>query len=129
MRAVGARKKSGFWGTWSFLEQVGGRGRYVVEGGGGVGGVFLRAGDLEVFLKNFWGSEPYGLSSGRVHANPIQIHHYEATDVLIALAGCTKVVQIYFYCASCFSAYFTMCFFTNPTLVDFRSTKPGIVQS
>ena len=39
MRAVGARKKSGFWGTWSILEQVGGRGRYVVEGGGGVGGV------------------------------------------------------------------------------------------
>ena len=54
MRAVGARKKSGFWGTWSILEQVGGRGRYVVEGG-----MFLRAGDLEVFLKNFWGSEPY----------------------------------------------------------------------
>ena len=69
------------------------------------------------------------LSSGRVHANPIQIHHYEATDVLIALAGCTKVVQIYFYCASWFSAYFTVCFFANPTLVDFRSTKPGIVQS
>ena len=34
MRAVGARKKSEFWGTWSILEQVGGRGRYVVEGGG-----------------------------------------------------------------------------------------------
>ena len=63
MRAVGARKKSGFWGTWSILEQVGGRGRYVVEGGWG-GGVFLRAGDLEVFLKNFWGSEPYEAPEG-----------------------------------------------------------------
>ena len=31
-RAVGARKKLGFGGTWSILEQVGGRGRYVVEG-------------------------------------------------------------------------------------------------
>ena len=58
MRAVGARKKirvlgymvnfGASWGTWSV------RGR-----GGWGGGVFLRAGDLEVFLKNFWGSEPY----------------------------------------------------------------------
>ena len=64
MRAVGARKKSVFWGTWSILEQVGGRGRYVVEGGWG-GGVSLSAGDLEVFLKNFWGSKPYVAPFGR----------------------------------------------------------------
>jgi len=35
------------WGTWSV------RGR-----GGGVGGGSLSAGDLGLFLKNFWGSHP-----------------------------------------------------------------------
>ena len=60
-RAVGARKKLGFGGTWSILEQVKGRGPGRGRGGGvGWGGVFLSAGDLEPFFKNFWGSEPYG---------------------------------------------------------------------
>ena len=40
--------------------------RDVVEGVGWGRGVFLSAGDLEPFFKNFWGSEPYDWTSNQV---------------------------------------------------------------
>ena len=61
-RAVGARKNwdLGVRGRfWSKSRDVV---RDVVEGVGWGGGVFLSAGDLEPFFKNFWGSEPYVLT-------------------------------------------------------------------
>ena len=53
--------------------------RDVVEGVGWGRGVFLSAGDLEPFFKNFWGSEPYG-TLGR-------------SDLILCLASLLKVFR------------------------------------
>ena len=54
-RAVGARKKLGFGGTWSILEQVKGRGPGRGRGGGvGWGGVSERWG-FRAILQEFLG--------------------------------------------------------------------------